>query len=225
MLGFLEGERVPVVRRGMRGILLVVALGLAVFGCDDSGVPPAPGGGTGGSTIPPVGGTGGTGGGGSGGSAGDSGSGGAGQGGGGGDTGTGGIGGNIGSIGACDNPEDFAELFSLQPDNARTLAAAIAVNVCLYAVLSEPLYINCMVGEIERTLTELSTECATCYAELAWCSIPTCNARCEDDSCSVGAGGAGGASAGGCLNCPGYDDCLNDLRECTGETPPECSGT
>ena len=230
MLWFLEGERVPMVRRGMRGILLVVALGLAVFGCDDSGVPPAPGGGTGGSTIPPVGGTGGTGGtgatggGGSGGSAGDSGSGGAGQGGGGGDAGAGGNDGGFGGfgeIGACSTGSDFAALAALIADGsgARMEAASLALSQdCLSVVQNQVDFTACVADGLQDAVLpeELSNECAQCYGDLAWCSRPgACNFPCSNDSCNEIQ----------CRMCPGYPACENILATCTGRTPDECGGT
>ena len=201
---------------------LSILLTLGLSACNDP-TPAAPTGGTDGGTLPPITGTGGTGGGsgaggdaGAGGAAGRGGSGGsAGQGGSGGDAGAGGQGGSGGvvELGACTG--DFAEVASLQPGHARTLAASVTVSDQFANEFpNRALFDQCVIDGMQVVLTELSTECATCYAALAWCSLPNCNISCQNDSCLPI-----------CLTCPDYDTCREDLNRCTGTTPTECTGT
>jgi hypothetical protein len=201
----------------LTGLAILLALGLAA--CNDGGVPAAPGGGTGGGTFPPVGGSGGTAG--TGGTAGSSGAGGnpgtgggAGQGGAGGNAGVGGMGG-IAIIGDCTNTTDFAALASLAPGNARTLAASVAVaDQCVNLFPNRADFNACVVAGMQASLPALSLQCSTCYADLAWCSLPNCNVACQNDSCLPI-----------CLTCEGYEACREALNRCTGRTPPECGET
>ena len=130
----------------------------------------------------------------------------------GGDAGAGGVGGNV-VRGNCSNPTDIAELASLQPSNARTFAASVALGQCAND-FDKVSFTACVASAIQETLTSLSTECATCYGELAWCSIPNCNVACQTDSCFPI-----------CLTCNGYDACREALNLCTGTLPQDCTGT
>ena len=232
MTPFLGWERVPLVLLAIRvscamnavmhrssllsGLAILLAFGLTA--CNDDNIPAAPGGGGGSSgTIPPIGGSGGTGGSsGTGGGAGNGGS--AGQGGGvggaGGIGGAGGMGGGV-LLGDCSNASDFAELASLAPSNARTLAASVTVsNACINVFPDRVAFNACVVGGIQASLPDLSLACSTCYADLAWCSLPNCNVACQNDSCVPI-----------CLTCEGYEACREALNRCTGRTPPECGET
>jgi len=194
------------------GLAIVLALGLSA--CNEDNVPPAPGAG---GTRPPPPGTGGTGGSGAtGGTAGGGGTAGtagrAGAGGVGGGAGAGGVGGSP-FRGECANPIDFAALAQLEP-NARQIAAEEALTpLCFAVVLDERLFSEC----VATALPTLSTACALCYGELAWCSGNACNSKCRQDSCSLG--------EDGCFACQGYDACLKKLQDCTGITPPDCPET
>jgi len=202
----------------LAGLAILLTLGFAA--CDNTTIPAAPGGG--GGTIPPVGGTGGSAGSsgaggdaGAGGNAGNGGSG--GQGGVGGASGGGGVGGmgGIGLVGDCNNEIDFAELATLQPDNARTLTASVTVSdQCGNNFPNRDDFNTCVIDGIQATLPALSLECSRCYADLAWCSFPNCNVACQNDSCLPV-----------CLTCSGYELCREALRLCTGRTPPECGET
>lgn len=201
----------------MLGLALLAAVGLS--GCSDEATPAAPGGG---GVRPPIG-TGGTGGGagtggtaGSGGSAGSGGgAGSAGGGGSGGEAGSGGIGGTGGSpsLGACDNPADLMVLASLtDPSEARRISADCGIAGCS-AIVDEALFIECATSCVEDRIAGLSTACATCYGELAWCAGVNCNTACAANPCGI------------CLTCDAgaYTQCLEDLNACAGRLPPECA--
>ena len=124
--------------------------------------------------------------------------------------------GGFASMAACDNATDFAALANRQPDNARTLAASVAVQQCNHLILDQAMFTECVTLGVanDDSVPNLSLECATCYGELAWCSVPNCNVACQNDSCLPG-----------CLTCLGYDVCRQALNDCTGRTPPECGET
>ena len=205
---------------GMRdlsyGFFFALALGLV--GCAEEGPPSPPGGGGSGGTItpPPTGGSGGSGGSaGAGGVGGTGGMGGAaGAGGAGGMGGAGGVGGVV-TTGSCDNESDFQALATFGSGSPRTLAASVALSECPN-IPDRSGFVSCVAREFAGALTQsISTECATCYGELAWCSVPnSCNVACQNDACLTG-----------CLSCAGYEACVQALSACTGDVPQECQET
>ena len=215
---------------------LLFLAAIVVSGCGDDYVPPPStggagesggSGGTGGSSG--TGGTGGSGGtdgnvgtGGTGGTAGvggSAGSGGVGTGGssgtgGGGSGGTGGTGGTP-PMGACDNASDVGALSGLQPTNARQIAAECGVPPSACATLTgmgmEAEFKACVEACVEEAVTGLSSECASCYGDLALCSGASCSTACRSNSCTPS-----------CLACPGYGACIGALNACAGRMSIDC---
>lgn len=209
-------------------LLLVSAI--VAGGCGDDDVPPPStggGGGSGGSVG--TGGTGGSGGsagsggsggnvgtGGTGGTAGLGGAGGSGGAGTGGTSGTGGSGGSGGSggtppMGACDNTDDVNALAALQPTNARQIAANCGIGECSPLLSMEAAFKTCVDGCVGRAVAGLSTECSSCYGDLAWCSGSECLTACQPNSCTPL-----------CLACDGYDACIIALDACAGRMSIDC---
>jgi hypothetical protein len=197
---------------------------LALTGCSDTPPPPPPGGGTGGTRPPITPGTGGSGSGGvsgaggSGGTAGRAGSGGtagsggeAGEGGAGGEAGAGGVGGGIADD-ACDNLSDQSVLTGLVPDNARRVAAECGTVDCAPVLgQGEMAFKLCATDCVERNVTGLSMECASCYGDLAWSARLLCNTSCAENSCVPG-----------CLTCGNYSQWLQELDACAGRMSLDC---
>lgn len=218
---------------------LLFLAAIVASGCGDDYVPPPSTGGAGGSggSIG-TGGSGGSGGrGGSGGSGGTvgtggtggtagvggaAGSGGAGTGGtsgtgGGGSGGTGGTGGSSGSggappMGACDNASDLGALSGLQPTNARQIAADCGAVDCIDLVAMESAFKSCVDDCVEQAVTGLSSECSSCYGDLAWCSGTSCSTACRSNACTPS-----------CLTCAGYSDCIDSLDACAGRMSIDCA--
>ncbi|MGB3052651.1 MAG: hypothetical protein WBB42_16740 [Polyangiales bacterium] len=211
---------------------LLFLAAIVASGCGDDYVPPPSTGGAGGSggsvgtggssgsggTGGDVGtggnvGTGGTGGtagvGGAAGSGGSAGSGGTGAVGGGGSGGTGGI----APMGACDNTDDLIALASIQLGNARQIAAKCGTVDCS-GVVDEAMFLTCATSCVEADVPNLSTECATCFSELALCSGLLCNTACAGNPCVVD-----------CQECnegADYRQCLQALTQCAGQLPSDC---
>ena len=138
----------------------------------------------------------------------------AGSGGTGGAAGTMGGGGMGGALsGACINQDDLTALADLWPSNAREVAADCGIGIeCEGSIASEENFTTCVSACVERTVTGLSSACATCYGELAWCSNPDCLNPCATNSCLPL-----------CENCQGYDLCLAELEACTGRVSVDCT--
>jgi len=196
---------------------LLFLAAIVASGCGDDYVPPPS---TGGGSV----GTGGTGGSvGTGGTAGvgGAGSGGSGTGGssgtgGGGSGGTGGTGGAP-PMGACDNASDVSVLSGLQPTNARQIAADCGVPPSDCATLTgmgmEAEFKACVEACVKEAVTGLSSECASCYGDLALCSGESCSTACRSNSCTPL-----------CLTCAGYDACIIALDACAGRMSTDCPG-
>mgnify|MGYP001819096921 FL=1 len=205
-------------------LLLLITASLGLLGCTEP-VPAAPGGGPGSGGIiilPPTGGSGGSGAGGMAGTAGDGGqsgtggmAGGGGQSGAGGAAGASGAGGAGGSgmiEGACNNDADLMALAALLPENGRGVAAGCGtVNCAPVLGQGETLFKQCATDCMEENVGGLSTECASCYADLAWSARLLCNTPCANSSC-----------APTCLTCGSYDDWLRTLARCAGRMSLDC---
>lgn len=201
---------------------LLMAASLGLLGCSDP-VPSAPGGGpgTGGIIIlPPTGGSGGGGAGGMAGVAGNGGQSGAGgaAGGSGGQSGAGGAAGGSGAggngtiEGACNNDNDLMALTALLPENGRGVAAGCGTLNCAPVLgQGETLFKECATDCMEENVSGLSTECASCYADLAWSARLICNTPCASNSC-----------APTCLTCGDYDEWLRTLDRCAGRMSLDC---
>jgi hypothetical protein len=123
--------------------------------------------------------------------------------------GGGGMGGAL--SGACINQGDLAALADLWPSNARKVAADCGI-ACRDLIGSELDFTTCANDCVEQTVTGLSSTCANCYGELAWCSSADCLNPCADSSCLPA-----------CEDCQGYDVCLNELEVCTGRISVDCT--
>ena len=203
--------------------IFVVAIAAFGLGACSEAVPAAPGGGgTGGMIIPPppTGGSGGSGGGG--GVAGNGGAGGvggvggvagnAGAAGDGGEGGDGGVGGGIVVEGACDNETDLPALAALLPSNGRQVAAECGAVTCSRFIgQGEALFTECATDCVQDNVASLSTECSSCYADLAWSARALCNTPCANNSC-----------APTCLTCGNYADWLQELDRCAGRMSLDC---
>jgi hypothetical protein len=119
-------------------------------------------------------------------------------------------------MGACDNTSDLAALTSLPATNARQIAAScgLAPSPCAALISFENEFKDCVDLCVEQAVTGLSTECASCYGDLAWCSSELCLIPCNFDSCERGC----------YINCPGYIACLDALSQCAGRDSTDCPG-
>ena len=200
----------------------LVALGALVGGCSDGFVPPPSGGGGSGGTgaaggtagTAGTGATAGTGGGaGSGGTGGVSGTG--GMGGGGGIGGIGGVGGSVG--GACVNERDL-EIIRMTLPNLRW-QAAFCGTPC--QGLAHDAFLVCVNQCVETQVPGLTSECTSCYDELAWCAgtaSTTCNPWCANETLNACTPDCTTDSA----QCPGYSACLTELDRCAGRDSLDC---
>ena len=201
----------------------LVALGALVGGCSDGFVPPpSAGGGSGGTGA--AGGTAGTagtgatagtgGGAGSGGTGGVSGTAGMGGGGGiGGMGGTGGIGG-VGVGGTCINEDDLGVIGMTIP-NLRWQAADCETR-CVRLMHDE--FVDCINQCVKTRAPGLSSECTSCYGELAWCAGADCNTWCASQTLNACTTDCTADSA----QCPGYSTCLTELNRCAGRDSRDC---
>jgi hypothetical protein len=129
--------------------------------------------------------------------------------------GTGGTGGGGGSaeLGACENEDDLMVLAGLSdPSEARRISGVCGQTWCGG---TESFCVSNATTCVENFIPGLSSECASCYARLAWCAGILCNPTCASNAC------------GACLtltNCNGgtYAQCQQQLNECAGRLPPEC---
>lgn len=156
--------------------------------------------------MPPIGNTGGTGG--SGATGGNAGAGGnAGQGG---NSGAGGI----GIRDACITPSDMMTLSALQPNARQVSATCGVVNCSAQLGQGEAVFTECATACMELQVPDLSTLCATCYGQLAWCAGLLCNGTCANNACSV--------PCESCTQGADYPECFAALAECTGRTSTDC---
>jgi len=113
-------------------------------------------------------------------------------------------------MGACDNQDDVDALALLQPSNARQVAANRGLVSCSHLVALPAEFVNCVTGWVEQDVPGLSSECAACYGDLAWCSLG-CLTACNVNSCTPL-----------CLTCTDYDVCLAELDQCAGRRSLDC---
>ncbi|NNK09481.1 MAG: hypothetical protein HKP50_19410 [Myxococcales bacterium] len=116
-------------------------------------------------------------------------------------------------MGACDNTGDLNALASIQLGNARQIAATCGTVDCS-GVIDEAMFLTCVTSCVEADVPNLSTECATCFSELALCSGLLCNTACAVNPCVVD-----------CQECnegADYRQCLQALTQCTGQLPSDC---
>jgi hypothetical protein len=70
-------------------------------------------------------------------------------------------------MGACDNTGDLDALSGLQPTNARQIAADCGITECSNLLSMETAFKVCVDGCVDRAVAGLSSECASCYGDLA----------------------------------------------------------
>jgi len=202
----------------------LVALGALLGACSDGFVPPPSGGGGGGGTGAAAGtgatagtggGVGGVGGVGSGGTGGVSGTG--GMGGGGGISGMGGAGGigGVGVGGACVNEPDLDVIRKTLP-NLRWQAASCGTSC--QSLLTHDALLNCVDLCVDNQVPGLTSECTSCYGELAWCAGTACNTWCANQTVSACTPDCTADSA----RCPDYSTCLTELNQCAGRDSLDC---
>jgi hypothetical protein len=195
----------------------LVALLASLGACSDEVVPPPPGGGGGG-----IGGTGAvTGTGGDGGSVGSGGIGGGGgtaasggTGGAAGMGGTGGVGGGEFGGDACINDADL-DVIGMTVPNLRWQAADCETG-CVRLMHDE--FVDCISQCVETQAPGLSSECTSCYGELAWCAGADCNTGCTNPILNICAPDCTADSP----LCPGYSTCLTELNRCAGRDSLDC---
>ena len=193
----------------------LVALLALVGACADEVVPPPPGGGGTGGTGAATGTGGGSGSVGSGGIGGGAGN--AGSGGTGGAAGMGGAGG-IGGAGiggdACINETDL-DIIGMTVPNLRWQAADCETG-CVRLMHDE--FVDCINQCVKTRAPGLSSECTSCYGELAWCAGADCNTGCTNPIVNICAPDCTADS----LLCPGYSTCLTELDRCAGRDSLDC---
>jgi hypothetical protein len=108
-------------------------------------------------------------------------------------------------MGACDD-QDRTVLALLDP-NARQIAANCGLSPTCEGETDETAFSDCVTNCVEPMVTNLSSECSSCYGEYAWCSRD-CEDSCAADSCGV--------VCNTCLASDPYDLCIPKLTECTG---------
>ncbi|MDH3202981.1 MAG: hypothetical protein OEM15_18985 [Myxococcales bacterium] len=195
-------------------LLSLVTLIASVAACGD-GAPAAPGtgGNTGTGATPGTGGTGGVGG-----SGGIGGSGGVG-----GMSGAGGAGGTT-NTDACNNDPGDLEVIQMTTPNLRYQAARCGAVDCVNQVANRAGFVDCVSSCVQQDAQpsdQLSSDCANCYGELAWCAGLSCNTLCASTLVAICGNVAciGGATG---LVCEDYGDCLNSLSICAGRDSLDC---
>ena len=115
-------------------------------------------------------------------------------------------------VGACENSDDLMALADFGgPDQARRTTATCGATWCS-GTQDEATCVQNATTCIQ-TAIGVSRDCATCYADLAWCTTDLCNTACASNPCSSG-----------CLTCGGgsYVACLGQLGDCTGTATDAC---
>ena len=174
----------------------LVALLASVGACADEVVPPPPGGG-------------GAGNGGGGGNAASGGTGGAAGMGGAGGIGGAGVGGD-----ACINETDL-DIIGMTVPNLRWQAADCETG-CVRLMHDE--FVDCINRCVDAQAPGLSSECTSCYGELAWCAGADCNTWCASETLNACTPDCTADS----LLCPGYSTCLTELDRCAGRDSLDC---
>lgn len=121
--------------------------------------------------------------------------------------------GSSASAQACDNADDLAAIENAT-DTLRNIGGACgSTPECFRFVLLEndPVRFALCVTECVQAEVGISTECATCFGDVAGCGVENGCLGCENDSCSAS-----------CLGCLNGGACLDALDACTGIPAEEC---
>ena len=129
-------------------------------------------------------------------------------------SGTGGIGG-VGVGGACVNVPDL-DVIRVTLPNLRWQAASCGGPPC--QGLGHDPFVDCVNRCVETQVPGLTSECTTCYGELAWCAVTTCNTWCANQTLNACTPDCIADSA----RCPGYSACLTELDQCAGRDSLDC---
>jgi hypothetical protein len=84
--------------------------------------------------------------------------------------------------------------------------------------LGHDLFVACVNPCVENRAPGLSSECTSCYGELAWCAGIGCNTWCANQTVSACTPDCTADSA----RCPNYSTCLTELNQCAGRDSLDC---
>jgi hypothetical protein len=123
--------------------------------------------------------------------------------------------GGVGIVGdACINDPDLGVIGMTLP-NFRW-QAAFCGTPC--QGLGHGPFVDCVNRCLEARVPGLSSECTSCYGELAWCADTDCNTFCADPAANICTPDCTADSA----RCPNYSTCLTELNRCTGRDSLDC---
>jgi hypothetical protein len=146
-----------------------------------------------------------------------------GNGGAGGMGGAGAVGGTNGN--ACSSDPADTEVIQMTTPNLRYWAAWCGTAVCQDKILFKDMFVACVTSCVQQNATpsqQLSSECGTCYGELAWCAGINCNTLCSSTLMAICTNNACIGGASGVMICGTYGDCLADLSDCAGRDSLDC---
>jgi hypothetical protein len=128
--------------------------------------------------------------------------------------GAGGMGG-IGIVGdACINDPDLGVIGMTLP-NLRW-QAAFCGTPC--EGLGHDPFVDCVNRCLETQAPGLSSECTSCYGELAWCAGLFCNTWCANTTLNACTPECTADS----VRCTDYSTCLTELNQCAGRDSLDC---
>jgi hypothetical protein len=140
-------------------------------------------------------------------------------------SGAGGMGGTIGPNACSSDPGDL-EVIQMTTPNLRYQAAFCGTIDCSDRLPNKAPFIDCVSLCVQRKAQptdQLSSNCANCYGELAWCAGLLCNTLCANTTPVPAICGnlacLGGLSGGECAN---YSTCLEELNQCAGRDSLDC---
>ena len=127
----------------------------------------------------------------------------------GGSSGMGGSGGVV-SAGVCDNSNDL-DAIANAGDTLRNIGGTCGTDTCGSYIFNPPMFASCISSCLESEVTGLSSECSSCYGEVARCGLSAFCLDCGNDTCSAD-----------CLSCLNGAGCLTALDACTGIPTDDC---
>jgi hypothetical protein len=91
-------------------------------------------------------------------------------------------------------------------------------TLCENVMADEALFLGCVNACVEDQAPGLSSECAGCYGDLAWCAGTACNTWCASRTLNACTPDCTADS----VQCPGYSACLTELNQCAGRDSRDC---